>query len=79
MFAKGCIIAGGNGHGLAQTIGQLIVECLLLALLIWNRPYARKSGNWINIVIQVVRVLSVGCILVFVQQLGIGTSRIYRH
>ena len=74
MFAKGCVLAAGNGHGLAQTAGQLIIESLMLILLLWSRPYATTAGNWINIVIQVVRVLSVGCILVFVEQLGIAQT-----
>ncbi|KAL8694281.1 MAG: hypothetical protein Q9218_001049 [Villophora microphyllina] len=74
MFAKGCVIAAGNGHGLIQTAGQLIIESLMLALVLWNRPYATKAGNWINVFIQVVRVLSVVCILVFVEELGISQS-----
>lgn len=74
MFAKGCVLAAGDGHGLAQTAGQLIIESLMLFLLLWSRPYATKSGNWINIVIQVVRALSVICILVFVEELGIAQS-----
>ncbi|KAI4186366.1 MAG: hypothetical protein LQ346_005696 [Caloplaca aetnensis] len=74
MFAKGCVIAAGNGHGLVQTAGQLIVEALMLALLLWNRPYVTKAANWINVFIQVVRVLSVVCILVFVEELGISQS-----
>lgn len=71
MFAKGCVLAGGDGHGMAQTIGQGIIECAMLILLLWNRPFDRKSGNWINIVIQITRVLSVGCIFVFLDELGI--------
>ncbi|KAL2358586.1 hypothetical protein BJ546DRAFT_18483 [Cryomyces antarcticus] len=74
MFAKGCVIAGGNGHGLVQTAGQLIIESLMLILLLWWRPYTRKSGNWVNSVIQVVRVLSVVCILLFVEELGVSQS-----
>ena len=74
MFAKGCVLASADGHGLVQTAGQLIIESLMLALLLWSRPYMRKSGNWINIVIQVVRVASVCCILVFVEELGIAQS-----
>ena len=69
-FARGCVIAGADGHGLAQAAGQLIVEALLLCVLLWARPYSLKSGNWINIIIQVVRVLSVVCILIFVEELG---------
>jgi hypothetical protein len=70
MFARGCVIAGADGHGLAQAAGQLIVESLLLIILLWSRPYTLKSGNWINIIIMVVRVLSVVCILIFVEELG---------
>ena len=74
MFAKGCVLASADGHGLVQTIGQLVIEALMLGLLLWTRPYNRKSGNWINVVIQVVRVLSVVCILLFVEELGISQT-----
>lgn len=74
MFSKGCILAAGNGHGLGQTIAQLIIELLMLGLLIWKRPFERRSGNVINIIIQVVRGLSVACILVFVEELGISQT-----
>ncbi|RMZ91547.1 hypothetical protein DV736_g1200, partial [Chaetothyriales sp. CBS 134916] len=74
MFAKGCILASANDHGLVQSVGQLIIESLMLALLLWLRPYNRKSGNWINIIIQIVRVLTVACILVFVEELGIAQT-----
>jgi len=46
----------------------------VLGLLLWSRPFERKSGNVINIFIQVVRVLSVVCILVFVEELGIAQT-----
>lgn len=69
-FARGCVIAGADGHGLIQAAGQLVVEALLLIVLLWSRPYSLKSGNWINCTIQTVRVLSVVCILVFVEELG---------
>ena len=74
MFAKGCIIAAGNGHGLVQSAGQLIVEALMLALLLWNRPFIGRSSQWINISIQVVRVLSVACVLIFVEELGLSQT-----
>jgi Transient receptor potential (TRP) ion channel/ML-like domain len=74
MLVKGCIIAGGDGHGLRQTAGQLIVEALMLLILLWHRPYVTTAGNVINIIIQVVRVLSVVCVLVFVEELGISTT-----
>lgn len=74
MFAKGVILAIGDKHGMAQSIAQLVVEALMLALLIWNKPYERKSGNVVNISIQVVRLLSVVCILIFVDEFGIAET-----
>lgn len=74
MFARNAVIAGADGHGMVQAIGQMAVEVIFLGLLIWTRPYNLKSGNVINIVIQVVRVLSVVCILVFVEELGISQT-----
>ena len=73
-FARGCVIAGADGHGLAQAAGQLIVESLMLVMLLWARPYSLKSSTWINITISVIRVLSVVCILVFVEELGMSQT-----
>jgi hypothetical protein len=73
-FARGCVVAGADGHGLAQAAGQLIVESLLLILLLWARPYTLKSSTWINITIAVIRVLSVVCILLFVEELGMSQT-----
>ena len=74
MFARGCVIAGGNGHGMVQAAGQMFVEGLMLIFLVWARPYQRRSGQWINITIQSVRLASVACILVFVEEFGISQT-----
>lgn len=74
MFAKGFTLAAADGHGMVQTIAQLVIEGIMLILLLWSRPYERKSSNVINIIIQVVRVLSVVCILVFVEEFGIAQT-----
>ena len=74
MFAKGFTLAAADGHGMVQTIAQLVIEGVMLILLLWSRPYERKSSNVINIVIQVVRILSVVCILVFVEEFGIAQT-----
>lgn len=71
LLAKGVAIAVMDGSGMAQTISSLVIEALMLGLLLWSRPFERKSSNVINIMIQVVRVLSVVCILVFVEEFGI--------
>jgi Transient receptor potential (TRP) ion channel len=68
MFTKGVVLAATDGHGMPQTIAQLVIEGLMLIFLLFSRPYERRSGNIINIVIQVVRALSVICILVFVER-----------
>ncbi len=73
-FTKGAVLASTDGHGLAQTVVMMIVEGLMLALLIWSRPFERKSSNIINVSIQVVRFLSVVCVLFFVEELGIADS-----
>ncbi|CAK4032204.1 related to DUF907 domain [Lecanosticta acicola] len=74
MSARGAIIAGASGHGMVQASGQLIVEALMLIVLLWTRPYQRRSGKWINITIQSVRVISVVCVLIFVEELGISQT-----
>ncbi|KAI1333995.1 hypothetical protein F5Y15DRAFT_317514 [Xylariaceae sp. FL0016] len=74
MFAKGTVLAATDGKGMTQTVAMIIVEGLMLGLLLWSRPYERKSGNVINTMIQVVRVLSVVCVLVFVEELGISQT-----
>ncbi|PHH86211.1 hypothetical protein CDD83_10572 [Cordyceps sp. RAO-2017] len=71
MFVKGATLAATDGSGMVQTIAQLVIEAVMLGLLLWSRPYERRSGNVINITIAVVRVLSVVCILVFVEEFGI--------
>ncbi|KAH6608608.1 transient receptor potential ion channel [Trichoderma cornu-damae] len=70
-FVKGCLLAAGDGHGMAQTIISFIVESAMLALLVFTRPYERRSSNMINIFIAVVRVLSVICVFIFVDELNV--------
>lgn len=74
MFAKGACIAAGDGHGMQQTVAQLIIEGFMLILLLWSRPYERRTGNVLNIIIQTIRVISVGCILVFVEEFNIAQT-----
>lgn len=73
-FLKGSFIALGDGHGLTQVGGQLACEALLLILLLWSRPFNTKTGNVLNIIISVVRVLSVLCLLIFVHELGVAAN-----
>jgi hypothetical protein len=63
-------IVFGTGHGLLQAIGILSAEGIFLILLFWRRPYDGRGANVVNAMIAVVRVLSIICILIFVQELG---------
>lgn len=74
MFAKGFAIAAGDGKGMSQAIAQLVIEGLMLCLLLWSRPFARRSGNIINLTIQTIRVLSIACILVFVEEFHVAQT-----
>ncbi|KAI0125771.1 hypothetical protein BJ170DRAFT_446675 [Xylariales sp. AK1849] len=74
LLAKGCVLAIADGHGMIQTIAQLVIEAVMLGLLLWSRPFERKSGNVVNIMIQTVRVVSVICILIFVEEFGIAQT-----
>ena len=73
-FAKGAILALGDGKGFVQTIGLLSCELMLLIMLIWSRPYNTKAGNVLNIIISSVRVLSVVCLMIFVEELHISAN-----
>jgi hypothetical protein len=64
------LLVFGAGNGMVQAIGILAVEGIFLILLFWRRPYDGRGANVINAMIAVVRVLSIICILVFVEQLG---------
>ncbi|KAL6873066.1 TRP domain-containing protein [Trichoderma novae-zelandiae] len=70
-FIKGCVVAAGDGHGMAQTIVSLILELSMLGLLAYTRPFERRSSNIINIFISIVRVLSVVCVFVFVEEFNV--------
>ncbi|KAK5990744.1 Flavin carrier 1-like protein [Cladobotryum mycophilum] len=74
LLVKGCVLAAADGHGMVQSIAMVTIEALMLVLLIWSRPYEVRSGNVLNISIQAVRLLSVACILVFVEEFGIAKT-----
>ncbi|KAL7935385.1 hypothetical protein V8C35DRAFT_271682 [Trichoderma chlorosporum] len=70
-FVKGVLVAAGDGHGMAQTVISFIVELAMLALLVFTRPFERRSSNILNIFIAIVRVLSVICVFVFVEEFNV--------
>jgi Transient receptor potential (TRP) ion channel len=69
---RAIFIVFGAGAGMVQAIGILTTEGIFLILLFWRRPYDGRSANVINALIAIVRMLSMVCILVFVEELGIS-------
>jgi Transient receptor potential (TRP) ion channel len=69
--ARAFLLVFAGGNGMVQAIGILALEGVFLLLLFWRRPYDGRGANVVNAMIAVVRVLSIVCILVFVDQLGI--------
>jgi hypothetical protein len=72
VLIRAVVIVFGAGNGLIQAIGVLTTEGIFLALLFWRRPYDGTKANVVNAMIAVVRVLSIGCILIFVEELGMS-------
>ena len=70
VLIRAIVIVFGAESGMAQTIGVLATEAIFLTLLFWRRPYDGRGANVVNAMISVVRLLSIGCILIFVEQLG---------
>lgn len=72
--ARSAFIALADGHGMVQVIGQLVVEVILVFALLVLRPFNRRSGNVINVIISVVRIASLICVLIFVEELGVAAE-----
>ena len=71
-LVRAFLIVFGTGNGMVQAIGILAAEGFFLVLLFWRRPYDGRGANVINAMIAVVRIMSIACILVFVEELGIS-------
>lgn len=69
-LVRAFLLVFAAGSGLVQAIGILAAEGIFLFVLFWRRPYDGRGANVVNALIGVTRVLSIVCILVFVQELG---------
>ena len=67
---RAILLVFASGSAMGQTIGILAAEGIFLVLLFLRRPYDGRGSNVINAMIAIVRVLSIVCILIFVQELG---------
>lgn len=68
---KALFIALGDGHGFIQVLGCMICELILLACLFWTRAYDGRQANIVNVMISIVRILSLLGTLLFVEILQI--------
>lgn len=70
-FGRNAFLALGNGNGLVQVIGQLVIDILLCAFFAITMPFNTKMANGINLAIQVVRCISLIFLLIFTVQLNV--------
>lgn len=68
---KALFIAFGNGHAFIQVVGCLVLELVFFAILIRTRAYDGRRANVLNIMISIVRLLSLVITLLFVDILGL--------
>jgi hypothetical protein len=73
---KALFIAFGDGHGLIQVVGQLACELAMIVFLFSTRAYDGKTANVVNILISVVRIMTLVGTLIFVDVFGVaGTTK----
>ncbi|KAG5360136.1 putative membrane protein [Yarrowia sp. B02] len=70
-FGRNAFLALGYGHGMVQVVGQLVIDCLVFIFVCWLKPFNTKMGNWINIAIAVIRIISMVLILTFTVELNL--------
>lgn len=70
-FGRNAFLALGYGHGMVQVVGQLVIDCLVFIFICWCKPFNTKMGNWINIAIAVIRIISMVLILTFTVELNL--------
>ncbi|KAK9389449.1 hypothetical protein V1515DRAFT_593312 [Lipomyces mesembrius] len=73
-FGRSAFIALADGHGLVQVVGQLALEIIFVLAIFAIRPFSNRSGNIINAIIAIVRIASLACVLVFVEELGVAAE-----
>ena len=69
-LVRAFLLVFAAGSGLVQAFGILAAEGIFLFVLFWRRPYDGRWANVVNAMIAVTRVISIICIVVFVQELG---------
>ncbi|QNP96644.1 Flavin carrier protein 2 [Yarrowia lipolytica] len=70
-FGRNAFLALGYGHGMVQVVGQLVIDCIVFIFVCWVKPFNTKMGNWINIAIAVIRIISMVLILTFTVELNL--------
>jgi hypothetical protein len=71
-FGRNAFLALGDGNGLLQVVGQLVIEILLITAMAILMPFNTRWGNGINLAIQGVRVASLFLLLTFTKQVNIS-------
>lgn len=75
VFGRNAFIALGVGHPLIQIFGQLAIDVLLCVFFSIYMPFNTKMGNGLNILIQVVRVVSLVLTFLFTDVVGLSSVK----
>ena len=74
-FMRSAFVALGQSKPLLQAVGAMTCEVILFLSLIISFPFDGRKANILNIAIAITRILSIGCILVFVNAVGVGQTQ----
>lgn len=75
VFGRNAFIALGVGHPLIQIFGQLAIDVVLCAFFCVYTPFNTKMGNGLNILIQVVRIISLFLTFLFTDVVSLSRIR----
>lgn len=71
-FARGAFVAFAQGSPWTQTIGLAVIELLTFLALCIFRPFRRRGTNALEIILAIVRLFSVGFLMVFIGRLDVN-------
>ena len=77
ILVKGLFVAFGQGSGVAQAIGFVIVDTGMLIAVSVMRPYMDKKTNAFNISIQAVNFFNALLVLFFTQVFNLPVSTVH--
>ncbi|KAG2036124.1 hypothetical protein BDR03DRAFT_1000692 [Suillus americanus] len=72
IFVKALFIAFSHANGVVQVVAILVVECLVLASLLFLRPHQSRGADVLATYLAITRVLCTGLMIAFLESLNLG-------